>query len=137
LIEFEYGCNGTIDVFAFFSVNQEKSLPPGPTLLFGPFKWKYTGKGLPEKAVKIMVNMINDFWDETPFRFWNDLNNRLNEKYETIKANILNAKSRASKRDERIESLDSLKLIINKKQKQLWKGRKNQIAKISCLIYGT
>jgi hypothetical protein len=113
------------------------------TLLFEPFKWKYTGKGLPEKVVKIfikilissenmdvavtvkmlklMVNMINDFWDEIPYRFWNDLNNRLNEKYETIKTNILNAKSRASKRDERIESLDSLKLIINNKTKNNYK----------------
>ena len=109
------------------------------TLLFEPFKWKYTGKGLPEKVVKIfikilissenmdvavtvkmlklMVNMINDFWDEIPYRFWNDLNNRLYEKYETIKTNILNTKSRARKRNERIESLDSLKLIINNKTK--------------------
>ena len=108
-------------------------------LMFEPFKWKYTGKGLPEKVVKIfikllissenmdvavtvkmlklMVNMINDFWDEIPYRFWRDLNNRLNEKYETIKTNIINAKSRARKRDERIESLDSLKLIINNKTK--------------------
>jgi len=64
-----------------------------------------------------MVNMRNDFWDEIPYRFWNDLNNRINEKYETIKTNILNAKSRARKRDERIESLDSLKLVINNKTK--------------------
>ena len=75
------------------------------------------GVGVTVKMLKLMVNMINDFWDEIPYRFWNDLNNSINEKYETIKTNILNAKSRARKRDERIESLDSLKLVINNKTK--------------------
>ncbi len=114
------------------------------TLLFKPFKWKYTGKGLPEKVVKIfikilissenmdvsvtvkmlklMINMINDLWDEIPCQFWNDLNNRLHEKYETIKINIINAKSKEKLRNERIESLDSLMLLINSKATKDHKG---------------
>lgn len=112
------------------------------TLLFKPFIWKYTGKGLPEKVVKIfikiltssenmdvsvtvkmlklMTNMINDYWDEIQYQFWSDLNDKLNEKYQTIKTNIINTKSRVRKRDERIESLDSLKLLINNKTKNIY-----------------
>lgn len=109
------------------------------TFLFKPFKWKYTGDGLPEKAVKIflkllisaenmdvratvkmlklMVNMINDLWDEIPYQFWNDLNNELDEKYGTIKTNMENAKSKGKLRNERMGSLDTLKLLINNKVK--------------------
>jgi len=113
------------------------------TMLAKPFKWKYTGKGLPEKVVKtfiktlisaenmdvgvtvkmlkLMVNMINDYWDEIPAKFWNSLNNKINEKYETIKTNIMEAKSKDKKRDERIGSLDSLKFLINNKIKKDYK----------------
>ncbi len=108
------------------------------TLLAKPINWKYTGEGLPEKAVKrfiqmlntpienmdvrfavkqlkLLANIINDYWHEIPTLIWNNLTNKLNEKYESIKTIIMNDNSKVKKRNERMESLDGLvKLLKNK-----------------------
>jgi len=113
------------------------------TLLAKPINWEYTGKGLPEKAVKrfiqmlntpvenmdvrftvkqlkLMTNTINEYWHEIQASTWNTLSNKLNEKYEVIKTNIINADSKDKKRNERIESLDCLvKLLKDKLKTQL------------------
>ena len=108
------------------------------TLLAKPINWEYTGKGLPEKAVKrsiqmlntpienmdvrflikqlkLMANIINEYWHEIPTTIWNNLALELKEKYEAIKTKIVDANSKNKKRNERIESLDCLvKLLKNK-----------------------
>jgi transposase len=107
------------------------------TLLAKPINWKYTGEGLPAKAVKrfiimldsaetmnvrftakqleLMTNIIHDYWHEIPMPIWNNLNAKLSEKYEVIKTIIMNADSKVKKRNERMESLDRLaKLLKNK-----------------------
>lgn len=107
------------------------------TLLAKPFNWEYTGIGLPEKAVKrtvkmlnsaeemdvgfavkqlkLMTNIINDYWKNIPAPIWNDLYEKLNEKYEVIKTIIIMTKSKNKKRNERMESLNCLvKLLKNK-----------------------
>ena len=72
------------------------------TLLTISINRKYTGKGLPVKAVKRFIGMLNtaetmnvkftvkqlylmtsiikDYWQEKPNPMWNDLFNKLNEK---------------------------------------------------------
>ena len=109
------------------------------TLLAKPINWEYTGKGLPEKAVKrfikmlnsaenmdvrftvkqlkLMVNIINDYWHEIPAPIWNDLINKLNEKYGAIKTNIIKAKSKDKKKNERMESLNCLIKLLKDKLK--------------------
>ena len=109
------------------------------TLLAKPFNWKYTGEGLPKKAVKrvikmlnseenmevrfavkqlkLMTNIINDYWKEIPTPIWNDLNEKLTEKYGSLKTIIINDKAKEKKRNERIESLDCLVKLLKKKIK--------------------
>jgi len=109
------------------------------TLLAKPINWEYTGKGLLEKVVKrfikmlnsaenmdvrftvkqlkLMVNIINDYWHEIPATIWNDLINKLNEKYEAIKNNIIMAKSKDKKKKERMESLACLVKLLKEKLK--------------------
>ena len=108
------------------------------TLLAKPINWQYTGEGLPGKAVKrcirmlnapienmdvrflikqlkLMANIINEYWQEIPTTIWNKLAYELKEKYEAIKTKIVDANSKNKKRNERIESLDCLvKLLKNK-----------------------
>lgn len=109
------------------------------TLLAKPINWEYTGKGLPEKVVKrfvkmlnsaekmnirftvkqlrLMINLINDYWHEIPTPIWNNLINKLNEKYELIKTNIIKAKSKDMKKNERMESLNCLIKLLKDKLK--------------------
>jgi len=110
------------------------------TLLAKPINWEYAGKGLPEKAVnkfiqmlntpventdvrfavkqlKLLANIINDYWDEIPTPIWNNLTNKLNEKYESIKTIIMNDNSKVKKRNERMESLDCLVNLLKNKLK--------------------
>ena len=115
------------------------------TLLAKPFNWEYKGKGLPKKVVKkfiqmlnsaenmdvrvtvkqlkLMSNIINDYWHEIPTSIWNVLNVKLTDKYEAIKNNIINAKSKDKKRNERMDSLDSLVFLINNKVKNIYKKK--------------
>lgn len=107
------------------------------TLLAKPINWKYDGKGLPIKTVKrfvsmlnsaetmdvrftvkqlkLMTNLIRDYWNEIPATIWNDLFKKLNEKYPCIKTNIINDKAKKKKRNERIESLDHLMHLLKYK----------------------
>jgi hypothetical protein len=107
------------------------------TLLAKPINWEYTGEGLPEKAVKrfiimlnsaetmdvrftvkqlkLMTNIINDYWQKIPNPIWKDLFKKLNENYEAIKTNIINDKVKDKKRNERIESLDFLVTLLKDK----------------------
>ncbi|MCK5703466.1 MAG: hypothetical protein KAI29_20050 [Cyclobacteriaceae bacterium] len=104
------------------------------TLSAKPINWKYTGEGLPVKAVKrfiimlnsaetmdvrftvkqlkLMTNIINDYWQKIPGPIWNGLLKKLNENYDAIKTNIINDKSKDKKRNERIESLDCLVKLL-------------------------
>ncbi len=113
------------------------------TLLAKPINWEYSGKGLPEKAVKrfikmlnsdetmdvrfvvkqlkLITNIINNYWKEIPAQIWSRLNDILNKKYKTIKINITNANSKKNKENQRIESLDYLISLINNKVKNLYK----------------
>ncbi len=113
------------------------------TLLAKPINWEYSGKGLPEKAVKrfikmlnsdetmdvrflvkqlkLIVNIIKDYWKEIPDLTWNNLNNILNEKYEAMKTNIISANSKKNKENQRLECLDYLIPLINNKVKNLCK----------------
>lgn len=110
------------------------------TLLAKPINWQYTGEGLPGKAVKrfiqmlntpvenmdvrfavkqfkLMTNIIHDYWHEIPIPIWNNLNNKLNQEYEEIKTIIMNANSKVKKRNERKESLDCLVKLLKDKSK--------------------
>ncbi|MFV1977281.1 MAG: IS630 family transposase, partial [Candidatus Scalindua sp.] len=110
------------------------------TLLAKPVNWEYTGKGLPEKVVKrfiqmlyapvenmdvrftvkqlkLMTNIIKDYRQEIPNSIWNGLRKVLNKKYEAIKTNFINDKSKDKKRNERIESLDCLVKLLKSKLK--------------------
>jgi transposase len=104
------------------------------TLSAKPINWKYTGEGLPVKAVKrfiimlnsaetmdirftvkqlkLMTNIINDYWQKIPGPIWNGLLKKLNENYEAIKTNIINDKSKDRKKNERKESLDCLVKLL-------------------------
>ena len=91
------------------------------TLSAKPINWKYTGEGLPVKAVKrfiqmlntpienmdvrfavkqlkLMTNIIHDYWHEIPASSWNALTNKLNEEYEEIKTIIMNDNSKVKKK---------------------------------------
>ena len=109
------------------------------TLLAKPINWEYTGEDLSEKVVKrfikmlnfaenmdarftvkqlkLMTNIINDYWHEIPVLIWNGLINKLNEKYESIKTNIIKAKSKDKKKNERMESLNCLIKLLKDKLK--------------------
>ena len=109
------------------------------TLLAKPINWEYTGEGLPEKAVKrfvkmlntaeamnvkftvkqvnLMTNIIKDYWSEIPIPIWDNLANKLNEKYESIKTIIMNANSKVEKRNERMENLDCMVKLLKDKLK--------------------
>ncbi len=91
------------------------------TLSAKPINWKYTGEGLPVKAVKrfiqmlntpienmdvrfavkqlkLMTNIIHDYWHEIQASSWNALTNKLNEEYEEIKTIIMNDNSKVKKK---------------------------------------
>jgi hypothetical protein len=67
------------------------------------------------KQLKLMTNIINDYWQKIPDPIWNDLLKKLNENYEAIKTNIINDKVKDKKRIERIESLDFLVTLLKDK----------------------
>lgn len=112
------------------------------TLLAKPLKWEYNGNGLSEKVIKRVIEILNsaeildvrfmvkqlklisnimrDSWQEIPIGIWNELKAKINEKYESIKVNIINSDSKDKAKISRIENLNRLVSLINHKLKNYY-----------------
>jgi hypothetical protein len=105
------------------------------SIMAKPFKWKYTGKGLHEKAVKrfiqmlnnivkvesrflvkqlkLHVNIVKDYWELVDEKVWQDLFDKLMEKRYLIEYVITTTTKKSI--DEDLKCIGKLKKILKQK----------------------